>query len=457
MKKENLINKLAILSAELIAVFMLFSFSYEDLQIRTVWGLNFLDVAFEGRIEEFYIYTAKNLHNLPLQYMSGNFIKIIPWSIWNIPIWICTYFLKMDICEYPIMYVWSELYLVFILYCSYRVFVKIAEFLEISKEDIYLGTLLFVFSPFVYIGVFYSGQSDVLELLFFLLSVYAVFKDRKKTFWLWAIIGCWMKPFYLLSYVAIILLYNKDIIKIVEKVIGLFSLSGFFKIALYYFPMYKFSSKAGPINDMLKYMLHGAEGINNIQISLLVLVLVFIYFTVYATDIRKNVASRQVIYYSALPLLAYFCFIDFEHYRMILLIPVLILTIIVNHEYMKINIIFLTILNITGVLCITGSSTYFLNMRYIKGTLLERVLVKIKHLNYDSGIRSNALELIPHFELIVSVAAVAFVMTAFLFCVINYPTKKKKFIQDCGSYSKVLVWCNVYLIVPVLFWAFVRL
>lgn len=455
MKSGNASNRILIFAAVLTAVFMLLSFSYEDLRTRTIWKLNFLDVAFEGRIDEYYSYSELNIHDL--QYPSGNFVKGLAWSVWNIPVWIVTYFFKMDICEHPFLYMWSYLYLVFVLLCSYKIFVKSAELLGTEKKDIALGGALFVFSPFVYIGILYSGQNDVEVLFLYLLSMYGLFKDRKGVFWLGAVLCYWMKPFYLFSYIAVILLCNKNIFKIIGKTAGLLSFSFLVSLILKMMHLQPSSSQNESINNMWGYMLQGFPGINGIQISILIFVLVLIYFAAYMTKAEGEQRNRVLLYYAALPTLAYFCLVDFEHYRVLLLVPVIVMIIIANKDYLKINIMLLTILNGCGLLAIIGNSHYLLNMRYIKGTVFEMILKNFKTLNYDSGIRSNMFTLIPHYEVAAGIAAAFFVAAAGVFAFVNYPERKELTIAQSRAYSRVLVGCNVCMIIPVLALAFMRL
>lgn len=455
MKNENARNRILIFVAVLTAIFMLLSFSYEDLRTRTVWKLNFLDVAFEGRIDEYYSYSELNIHDLP--YPSGNFVKGLAWSLWNIPIWIVTYFLKLDICEYPFLYMWSSLYLVFVLFCSCKIFVKTAELLDVDKENISLGAALFVFSPFVYIGILYSGQNDVEVLFLYLLSIYGLLKGRKGVFWLGAVLCYWMKPFYLFSYIAVILLCNKNICRIIGNIAGLLSFSALVSAGLKFMRLQPSSSQNESINNMWGYMLQGVSGINGIQISILIFVLVLIYFAAYMTKAKEEQRNRVILYYAMLPTFAYFCLVDFEHYRVLLLVPVIVLVLIANKEYLRINIILLTILNGCGLLAVIGSSHYLLNMKYIKGTVLESFLKNFRTLNYDSGIRSNMFTLIPHYEVAAGIAAAFFVAAAGVFAFINYPARKELGIGQSRAYSRVLVGCNVCMMIPVLALAFMRL
>lgn len=266
-----------------------------------------------------------------------------------------------------------------------------------------------------------------------------------------------MKPFYLFSYIAIILLCNKNIFKIIGKTVGILSFSFFVSLAIKLMCLQPSSPQNESITNMWGYMLKGFPGINAIQISILIFVLVLIYFAAYMTKAEGKQRNKLIIYYAMLPTLAYFCLVDFEHYRVLLLIPVIVLIIIENKEYLRVNIILLTILNGCGLLAIIGNSTYLFNMRYIRGTVLELIVKNFKTLNYDSGIRSNMFTLIPHYEVVAGLAATLFVVAAGIFAFVNYPEKEELRIGKSRTYSWVLVGCNVCMIIPVLVLAFMRL
>lgn len=57
-----------------ILVFMLCTFTYVDLKSLTIWSTNVWDVLFHGRFQDFYAYSALNLHDVPHQFMGGDMI-----------------------------------------------------------------------------------------------------------------------------------------------------------------------------------------------------------------------------------------------------------------------------------------------------------------------------------------------------------------------------------------------
>lgn len=52
----------------------LITFEYWDLDSMTAWTMNFWDLFFEGRLNEFYEYTALNVHGAQHYNCEGNFL-----------------------------------------------------------------------------------------------------------------------------------------------------------------------------------------------------------------------------------------------------------------------------------------------------------------------------------------------------------------------------------------------
>lgn len=69
----------------------LITFEYWDLDSMTAWTMNFWDLFFEGRLNEFYEYTALNAHGAQHYNCEGNFLWLLPWCLWNLPLWLATF------------------------------------------------------------------------------------------------------------------------------------------------------------------------------------------------------------------------------------------------------------------------------------------------------------------------------------------------------------------------------
>lgn len=68
----------------------LITFEYWDLDSMTAWTMNFWDLFFEGRLNEFYEYTALNIHGAQHYNCEGNYLWLLPWCLWNLPLWLVT-------------------------------------------------------------------------------------------------------------------------------------------------------------------------------------------------------------------------------------------------------------------------------------------------------------------------------------------------------------------------------
>ena len=69
------------------AVFIFVSIAYVDMRSLTVWSTNVWDVTFDSNIRHLYEYTAKNIYGLRHVYLGSELVSVLPWSVWNLPIW----------------------------------------------------------------------------------------------------------------------------------------------------------------------------------------------------------------------------------------------------------------------------------------------------------------------------------------------------------------------------------
>ena len=268
--REEKILKIEWLLCSVIAMLMLFLFCYEDLRTLTVWSMNLSDVLFTGRIYEFYLHCSQNVYDLTVQYMGGNFVGLIPWAVWNMPMWLLEKAGIVSREESVIVFLWSHLFLVLCLIGCIIIFRKICDILNIT-ENKSIVTYLFAASPFIYIAVYYSGQTEILTIFFFLLSLYSLFR-KDKLFFLWACITVTIKPFYLISFIAIILLREKNIFKILGKIFLIVSGNIGFHLIFYAAPLYKESMAQGPADGILGYTLQAVvPGFFGIDASLVII------------------------------------------------------------------------------------------------------------------------------------------------------------------------------------------
>lgn len=84
--KKLIISLLALICVTYLITSVIFSF--RDGLSLTVWTVEFWDVLFSGNLADFYDYTDLNLRGAPHGAVAGSFLPILPWCLWNFPIWL---------------------------------------------------------------------------------------------------------------------------------------------------------------------------------------------------------------------------------------------------------------------------------------------------------------------------------------------------------------------------------
>ena len=133
-----------------ITIFCMFTtFKYSDFEMMTVWSIDFWDLLFEGRLLEFYPYTSLRIRMREelVAVCTGNYLWLIPWAIWNLPVWIfhkVTGTIKVT-GFFSLM--WSKLFLIMLTFVTIYYLCKIVESMKGSKEYNKLIGLLVLASP----------------------------------------------------------------------------------------------------------------------------------------------------------------------------------------------------------------------------------------------------------------------------------------------------------------------
>ena len=94
------------------AVFLFVSVVFVDMRSLTVWSTNVWDVTFDSNIRHLYEYTAKNVQGVRHTQMGSELFSVLPWSIWNFPIWLVQRLTGKDIADSAIMLAYSKMFLV---------------------------------------------------------------------------------------------------------------------------------------------------------------------------------------------------------------------------------------------------------------------------------------------------------------------------------------------------------
>ena len=439
--------------AVLIGIVMLLLFSYVDFKSLTVWSTNILDCIAKGDITDYYSYTSLNKYGVAHRYISGTLYSLILWGIWNIPIWAIQYFAGKTIVKSAILLIWSKLFLVVSLAITLIITYKICSILFKDKKIAKWITFLSATFVFTYIGVFYAGQNDILICMFAILGLYFLIKEKNIWFYIFSALAISIKYFYLIPYIPLILLVEKNIWKIIFKLgIGVSPII-IFNLLVKKFPMYDISKTMNHSDRILKgFFGSGIKATNGVTISFFILAFIIICFMAYMSKPKnKELKNNYIIYYAVAPIIAMLMFsTNYEFYRPILLMPVLMILYGFKPELFRINVILDTVMSGTAFLSVVMRSSYIFSTKYsMNGSLLTDLLgiKQLETFNIRSPIVNllgNNLNMASSFITTVLFAALGIIL------VINHPRFKndKEEKTEIQKPERWIIWGRSVIVVP---------
>lgn len=99
-----------LLCGVVLTVFIMFTlFKYIDFEVMTVWTVNFWDCVLGGG--EFFEYTIQNIRGITPTRCRGNYLWLIPWCVWNFPIWLYCVITGTVKVTALWMFYWSKIYI----------------------------------------------------------------------------------------------------------------------------------------------------------------------------------------------------------------------------------------------------------------------------------------------------------------------------------------------------------
>lgn len=453
------------------ALFVFVASSYVDLQSLTIWSTNVLDCIYDGNIRNLYAYTAQNLHHVQHQYLGSELFSVLPLSIWNIPIWIVQRFFGKEIMHSAVLLAWSKLFGVLLTGVMLKYTHKITMFITGDKTKSMWAVFLTASSVYLCLGVYYAGQNDIIMMVSSVIGIYYLLKGKEKWFIIWSAIAIAIKPFFLFAFLAVLLLFEKNVIKAIFKAV--FSVIGLAlqKVLFMGAPMYKESIELGPSSSMLKQMFPTNLDTCFGGISFFAIVLVLIYLYAYTRDFgledvkKLDVTfAKYVVYFVTLVNTAYLMFSPFSFYRLAMLVPFLYI-VLVQHKRMYFY---------NGILETAMSAGLLLKMALRYGTgafraetlnlsLIQRFFgyslplgdQNKPYTSISDYLRENESLLVDYAPLFSGVAMVCTI----LLLVINHPAEKVKTPINGNKNCRVLLWGRILMIVPfilVTIWLFIK-
>lgn len=331
--------RLAFLFSSVAFLVSFILFYYMDLKSLTVWTTNVWDTLAEtGNIRNYYAYSAQNLYGLAHGMVGSDILIYLPWALWNLPIWALQRFGRFVIVETPWMLLYSKLFLLLVFGLALHLTRKIAFLLTAEKETAERVLFLSATSLFTMTSIAYVGQNDVVVIVPFLAGIYELLKGNRKLFLLWSAVSIALKPFFAFSLVALILLYEKNLLKAVLSGLCGCSLYAAQKLLFIGAPAYAESMSYGPAKGAFRLLVESALPIPPAGASLFVLGLGAVWLLAYFHD-KETLQKEYIIYFATAPLIILFMFTRYESYRPFYLIPLLYLLMALKPAYAGVNLL----------------------------------------------------------------------------------------------------------------------
>lgn len=409
-------------------------FLYDDMVVTYTHSIHFLECVFSGRFLDFYKYTLE--HKIS-GYAADYYLPIyILFGIWNLPMWLFTKAIGMPLQTLSLL--WCKMILLPFYVCCVWIVKKILIYLGFKKIEF---SLYNTFSSLcLLIPVFATAQYDIISLTLILFGIFiSIKKDNisNGVVFIFAV-AITFKLFALFPYILLVLLKEKNIWKIIKKVILGFSGIVFFSLPFLNQPEYfvAMSTNGGWLQRLAASTIPG--GLEDI--SIFVFCFMILCFIAYNTYTEKNIDYvKWIMWLNSAFWVCFFVFVEAHPYWSVFLSVFLG----INISLQKNSVNLCVLLNMVVNTCLLLVQGYSFNWVYFCDTTNLLMLKYIKHKNNIFGIETLADIIIKmKMQDVIPIIFTVFVFAAVALIYITYPAQKTINKKDDVSISVE----NIYII-----------
>ncbi len=213
-------HKVGYFSTALAAVICLIVFDYGDCISYTVWSVDIWEALFNGRIGEYFTVSAENKWGAPHGGNCYGVLWLVPWAVWNLPIWLIQTINGTYVVDEPVFMIWSKLFLIL---CTVLIGIyskKIVKEMTNNDNLASLGMILTMAGGTAMISVGYSGQDEVMYMSSFLIGAYSLMVGKKVKGIAFLSFSVICFPLMILPLAVILLVKERNIIKIATVMVA---------------------------------------------------------------------------------------------------------------------------------------------------------------------------------------------------------------------------------------------
>lgn len=371
--------------AEYILFFLLFlitfiTMMYGDTKAFVHYGVNFWKSITEGGgLRNFYEYSNAMLDYYRANGISGayeviyDFPVYIVLGIWGFPLWlVCS---RLGIEETSNMWTMlysKSVYIVALIIVAYLIY-KICRNIGVEEKLAKWAAFLFLSSVLVFVEIGIAGQLDVLGMPFTLLAIYYFQNKSRWRFLIFFSIAVSFKQFPLFIFLPLIMLIEKNVLKIAVDTIIVFGVT---VIAGLPFPK---GTEAMQVKDEVRaHFMEAFLGVKaplyNSAVPIIVLLIGGICVFCYLKKIKDDRELEQYsVFIPALSMFVLFISFDSNPYWFIHLAPFMAILLAYNSSRFNQLILFETV----GMLCLIlnqyGANYWVYESYWAKGMLLDKI------------------------------------------------------------------------------------
>lgn len=262
-----------------------FTFIHKDILCTAGSSISYLG----GHIIDFYTYNVVNGVEAMNNYMPSTYILF---AIWNIPVYILGFVScpVSDVSAVPFLVaMWYKLLPVIFYIASAFLLGRIGKLLNFEPKKVMLLVFTFLTSPLAFFSPVIFGQYDSFTVFFVILGLYHYLKNDISKFVMFFGLATTFKYFALLIFLPLLLLREKNILKIIKNCFLCalpFGLECLIYLNSKYFNIGVFGFK------VKNYIFQGGLNLNFINVKLFVVFFVFIlalsYYKKFGTNVEDN-------------------------------------------------------------------------------------------------------------------------------------------------------------------------
>lgn len=366
-------------------LFIFISYVYQDALATQRHGIEVWNALFTGKIKDYYAWCLENTSCAAAYDFSLYFL----FAVWNFPIWIIEKICNINALDSSIAIIYGKgLVLIAYILCI-RILKKLYKMVAdtaITSKEYYDPVFYFAVSLLVTTYSLYTGNYDILSLVFILYGIYYILVDNKMMFIFLFSLAISMKYFAFWVFIPIILLYEKNVLKIGGYFLGGSLISIIEKL----FFNNDVALKAGggdslvytnAIAGVLRAGSSDILGVGEISLCVVAYVLVCIYCYFQKNDDSKEFIYK-VFYTCAISWIIFFMFFQYNSYWIVLLIPFLVVLVFSDKRRFAINMIFESVFSIALYLSMNIRQWWIVGYPYgnSKAGLLEWIISQKRNL-----------------------------------------------------------------------------